>query len=343
MAMRVLVTGGAGFIGSHLCERLLADGHRVTALDDLSTGRRENLAGLLGRPGFQLVRDSVENEATVNILMAGCDRVFHLASAVGVQLIVDQPVRTIRTTIHGTEVVLEAANRYGRPVLITSSSEVYGKGTRVPFREDDDVVMGPTRSSRWCYAYSKGIDEFLGLAYHKEYGLPVTIVRLFNTVGPRQVGMYGMVLPRFVTAALTGSPLQVYGDGTQTRCFCHVADVVDAILQLMERRGAGPGAGAEALPFAGQVFNLGSDEEVSINELARRVLRLTGSASPVAHIPYEQAYGQRFDDMARRVPDLSRIRAAIGFSPQRRLDEIIRSVVEDKRPGDPGDRAGGRG
>jgi UDP-glucose 4-epimerase len=317
---RVLVTGGAGFIGSHLCERLLDDGHAVVVLDDLSTGREQNVARLRGREGFQVVRDSVENEATVGTLMAGCDAVYHLASAVGVQLIVDEPVRTIRTTIHGTEVVLEAAFRFGRPVTITSSSEVYGKGARVPFSEDDDVVMGPTRSSRWCYAYSKGIDEFLGLAYHKQYGLPVRIVRLFNTVGPRQVGMYGMVLPRFVGAALRNEPLQVYGDGKQTRCFCHVSDVVDAMVRLNEAPAA-----------VGRVFNLGGDEEVSIEELARRVVRLTGSASPIEFVSYERAYGQSFDDMPRRVPSLERIRTVIPFQPRYKLDEIIRTVAEGMR------------
>jgi UDP-glucose 4-epimerase len=302
---------------------LLGDGHHVVALDYLSTGRRDNVAHLLSRGGsaFQLVRDSVENEATVNTLMSEVDAVYHLAAAVGVQLIVDQPVRTIRTTIHGTEVVLDAANRWGRPVLVTSSSEVYGKGARVPFSEDDDVVMGPTRASRWCYAYSKGIDEFLGLAYHKESGLPVTIVRLFNTVGPRQVGMYGMVLPRFVAAAAKGENLQVYGDGKQTRCFCHVSDVVDALLRLTseEKRPA----------CAGRVFNLGGDEEVSIEELARRVIRITGSRSGIEYVPYERAYGQKFDDLPRRVPDLSRIRAAIGFQPRHKLDEIVRSVFDE--------------
>jgi UDP-glucose 4-epimerase len=262
----------------------------------------------------------VENEATVGVLMAQCDGVFHLASAVGVQLIVDEPVRTIRTTIHGTEVVLEAANKYGRPVLITSSSEVYGKGARVPFSEDDDVVMGPTRHSRWCYAYAKGIDEFLGLAYYKQFGLPVTIVRLFNTVGPRQVGMYGMVLPRFVSAALANKPLQVYGDGRQTRCFCHVSDVAGALVKL----AASPQA-------AGQVFNLGSDEEISIEALARRVIAVSGSKSVIESISYEKAYGQAFDDLARRVPKLDKIRDAIGFAPRHKLDEIIRSIVDDQR------------
>jgi len=320
MANRILVTGGAGFIGSHLCERLLRDGQSVTVLDDFSTGRMANIAHLIDTKGFQIVRDSVENESTVNTLVAACDAVYHLASAVGVQLILDEPVRTIRTTIHGTEVVLEAANRFRRPVLITSSSEVYGKGARVPFGEDDDVVMGATRSSRWCYAYGKGIDEFLGLAYFRQFGLPVVIVRLFNTVGPRQVGMYGMVLPRFAQAALEHKDLQVYGDGKQTRCFCHVSDVADALVRLM--------ATPEAL---GQVYNLGSDEEVSINELAERVIRISGSSSKVQHITYEQAYGQRFDDMPRRVPRLDRIRSVIPFAPKLRLDQIIASVVEEKK------------
>lgn len=314
---RYLITGGGGFIGSHLAERLVGEGQAVVILDDLSTGRAQNLAALRGNPNVQVVRDSVENEATVGMLMAQCDAVFHLASAVGVQLIVDEPVRTIRTTIHGTEVVLEAANKFGRPVLITSSSEVYGKGARVPFDEDDDVVMGATRFSRWCYAYSKGIDEFLGLAYHGQYGLPVTIVRLFNTVGPRQVGRYGMVLPRFAEAAVRGEPLQVYGDGTQTRCFCHVSDVVDALAKLMETPGA-----------AGQVFNLGSDEEISINELAERVIRAAGSSSRIERIPYEKAYGRSFDDLQRRVPKLDRIRRTIGFRARHDLDGIVRTLTE---------------
>jgi UDP-glucose 4-epimerase len=319
---RFLITGGAGFIGSHLAERLLADGHAVTVLDDLSTGRLENIAALRGRAGFQFVRDSVENQATVGVLMAGCDGVFHLAAAVGVQLVVDQPVRTINTTIHGTEVVLDAANKFGRPVLITSSSEVYGKGTRVPFSEDDDVVMGSTKHSRWCYAYAKGIDEFLGLAYFKQFELPVTIVRLFNTVGPRQVGMYGMVLPRFVAAALHNRPLQVYGDGKQTRCFCHVSDVVGALAKLMQS------------PLnAGQVFNLGSDEEVSIEDLARRVIAMAKSESVIEYRSYEKAYGQAFDDLARRVPRLDRIRTAIGFAPKHNLEQIIQSVIEEQSQG----------
>ena len=316
----VLITGGAGFIGSHLAGRLLEQGARVTVLDDLSTGREANLAALRGNPNLHLVRDSVENEATVGTLMSQCDVVYHLASAVGVQLILDEPVRTIRTTIHGTEVVLEAAFKFNRPVLITSSSEVYGKGARVPFNEDDDVVMGATRFSRWSYAYSKGIDEFLGLAYHKQSNLPVTIVRLFNTVGPRQVGMYGMVLPRFVTAALAGKPLQIYGDGKQTRCFCHVADVVTAMLQLMGTPKS-----------VGQVFNLGSDEEISILDLARRVIELSGSKSGIEYIPYEKAYGQAFDDLPRRVPKLDRIRSVIPFDRKFNLEQIIQSVIAEQQ------------
>ena len=317
---KMLITGGAGFIGSHLAERLLDAGHSITLLDDLSTGRLENIQHLIDRPQVQLVRHSVENQHTVNALVGEHDAVFHLASAVGVKLVAEEPVRTIRTTIHGTEVVLESAERFCRPVLITSSSEVYGKGTRVPFCEDDDVVMGATRFSRWCYAYSKGVDEFLGLAYHRQYRLPVTIVRLFNTVGPRQVGMYGMVLPRFVEAAIENQPLQVYGDGTQTRCFCHVSDVTAALVQLM-------GSAATV----GEVYNLGSDQEVSINELARRVIQLARSSSEIVHIPYEQAYGRSFDDLPRRVPSLKKLRAAIGFEPKYDLDQIIRSVIDSRR------------
>jgi UDP-glucose 4-epimerase len=320
MPQRYLITGGAGFIGSHLTERFIARGDTVTVLDDLSTGRAENLRSVAGHERFRLIRDSVENETTVQVAVSQCDRIFHLAAAVGVQLVANEPVRTIRTTIHGTEVVLEMANRFGRPVLITSSSEVYGKGARVPFGEDDDVVMGATTFSRWCYAYSKGIDEFLGLAYHRQFGLPVTIVRLFNTVGPRQVGMYGMVLPRFVEAALANQPLQVYGDGTQTRCFCHVSDVVDALIKLSETPSA-----------VGQVFNLGSDEEISINDLAKKVIALAESMSTIEHVPYDVAYGRQFDDLPRRVPKLDRVRACIGFSKKFNLEQIIRSVIEHQR------------
>jgi UDP-glucose 4-epimerase len=317
MLKKFLITGGAGFIGSHLAERLIAGGDSVAVLDDLSTGRMANISRLAGNPKFQFVRDSVENESTVGVLMSECDVVFHLAAAVGVQLIIDQPVRTIRSIIHGTEVVLESAGRFGRPVMITSSSEVYGKGARVPFSEDDDVVVGATSFSRWCYSYAKGVDEFLGLAYHKQFSLPVTIVRLFNTVGPRQVGMYGMVLPRFVAAAKSNQPLEVYGDGKQTRSFCHVADVTAAMIALMTTPKA-----------VGQVFNLGSDREISIEDLANRVIELTGSSSTIVHVPYEKAYGQNFDDLPRRVPRLDRLRSVIPFQPQFDLDEIIRSVIQ---------------
>ena len=275
MPKRYLITGGAGFIGSHLAEKLLAEGDTVCVLDDLSTGRDANIDHLKANKSFQFIHDSVENGSTVNLLMSQCDAVFHLAAAVGVKLVAEEPVRTIRTTIHGTEIVLESAHRFGRPVLITSSSEVYGKGSRVPFHEDDDVLMGATRFSRWCYAYSKGIDEFLGLAYHRQYGLPVMLVRLFNTVGPRQVGMYGMVLPRFVERALANRPLEVYGDGTQTRCFCHVSDVTSALIRLMNTPSA-----------VGEVFNLGGSQEVSMNDLAHRVIELCDSASRIEHLPY---------------------------------------------------------
>lgn len=317
--MRYLVTGGAGFIGSHLVERLLKDGHQVTVLDDLSTGRMDNLSDVISHSRLQLIRDSVASERTVDLAVRDADVIYHLASAVGVKLIVDQPVQTIRTIIRGTEVVLESAYRFNRPVLITSSSEVYGKGARVPFTEEDDVVMGSTSHTRWCYAYAKGIDEFLGLAYYRQFGLGVTIVRLFNTVGPRQVGMYGMVLPRFVSAALKGEPIQVYGDGRQSRCFCHVSDIVEALVRLMNTPGA-----------RGQVYNLGSNEETTIENLARKVIEMTDSTSPIEYVPYEQAYGQQFDDLPRRVPDLRRIQNAIGFEPKWSLDQIIQSVIEDQ-------------
>jgi len=320
--MHYLLTGGAGFIGSHLAERLLKDGHSLTILDDFSTGREANLSHLRFNPKLDLIRDTVESEQTAALVVSRADAIFHLAAAVGVKLVAEEPVRTIRTTIHGTEVILEAAHRFGKPVLITSSSEVYGKGTRVPFREEDDVLMGATKFSRWCYAYSKGIDEFLGLAYHKQFALPVTLVRLFNTVGPRQVGMYGMVLPRFIAAAQANQPLEVYGDGSQTRCFCHVFDVVEALIRLMNTPTA-----------VGDVFNLGGHEEISINGLAARVIALTDSKSEIRHIPYEQAYGRAFDDLPRRVPDLTKIKSAIGFAPKYNLDQIIKSILSAPRSG----------
>ncbi|MGN6727845.1 MAG: NAD-dependent epimerase/dehydratase family protein [Tepidisphaeraceae bacterium] len=319
MGTRYLITGGAGFIGSHLVERLLTAGHEVAVLDDLSTGRVSNLSKVIDHPRLQIIRDTIASERTVDLAVANCDAVFHLASAVGVKLVVEQPVQTIRTIIRGTENVVDSAYRYNRPVLITSSSEVYGKGTRVPFKEEDDVVMGATTHTRWCYAYAKGVDEFLGLAYQRQFGLPVTIVRLFNTVGPRQVGMYGMVLSRFVEAALDGATLQIYGDGSQSRCFCHVSDVADALIALMNTPAA-----------RGQVFNLGSNEEVTIDALARRVIALTNSSSKIEYIPYEIAYGQGFDDLPRRVPALEKIKAAIGFEPKWSLERIIQSVASER-------------
>lgn len=320
--MHYLLTGGAGFIGSHLSERLLSDGHSITILDDFSTGREANISHLRSNPKFSILRGSVEDETLATHAVASADAIFHLAAAVGVKLVAEEPVRTIRTTIHGTEVILEEAHRHQKPILITSSSEVYGKGTRVPFSEEDDVLMGATKFSRWCYAYSKGIDEFLGLAYHKQFSLPVVLVRLFNTVGPRQVGMYGMVLPRFIAAAKANQPLEVYGDGNQTRCFSHVSDVVEALIKLMNNPKAN-----------GEVFNLGGHEEISINDLARRVIALTNSKSEIKHIPYEQAYGRAFDDLPRRVPDLAKIKNAIGFSPSYNLDQIIQSILADSSTG----------
>jgi UDP-glucose 4-epimerase len=289
--MKHLITGGAGFIGSHLCEVLLAQGHKVVAIDDLSTGRVENIAHLRPLPHFQFVREDIRNAQVLDRLTSEAEVVIHLAAAVGVQLIVDDPVRTIRTNIMGTEGVLEAANRYGCKVLIASTSEVYGKGVRVPFREDDDRLMGPTVRSRWAYAESKAVDEFLSLAYHHQFGLPVVIMRFFNTVGPRQTGRYGMVVPRFVRQALRGEPLPVYGDGQQTRCFADVADVTRAVAELAEHAGA-----------VGEVFNVGATQEITIRKLAERVIELTGSASEIVAVPYDEAYGPGFEDMRRRVP-----------------------------------------
>jgi UDP-glucose 4-epimerase len=320
MSHHCLITGGAGFIGSHLAEHLLSAGHRITILDDLSTGRQENIAHLLGDANVRFVHDSVENKTAVTDLMQKADVCYHLASAVGVQLIVDHPVETIRTIIGGTQVVLESARQFNRPILLASSSEVYGKGSKVPFCEDDDVVMGSTRHSRWCYAYSKGIDEFLALAHHQQYGLPTVIVRLFNTVGPRQVGMYGMVLPRFVAAALKNEPLKVYGTGQQSRCFCHVSDVVRALVKLMGQPGA-----------VGGIFNLGSEQEITIEDLARRVICIAGSKSGLEYVPYEQAYGRSIDDLPRRVPSLRKLRSVVDFEPKFDLDQIISAVIEDSR------------
>ncbi len=323
-----LITGGAGFIGSHLAEALLARGDHVTVIDDLSTGRFENIEPLAGRwpggdgrPRFRFAIDTITNPTVLDRLASECDVIFHLAAAVGVQLIVDRPVHTIQTNITGTEAVLATALRYRVKVLVASTSEVYGKGNSIPFHEDDDVVLGPTARSRWAYAASKMVDEFLALAYHREKGLPVVVFRLFNTIGPRQTGRYGMVVPRFVQQALAGQPLTVYGDGQQSRCFCDVEDAVRAIVGL-----------AEAPDAVGRVFNVGSTEELTILDLARRVLRLTGTAAGdadrrIAFVPYERAYSEGFEDMRRRVPDTGRIKATIGWEPRVPLDESLRRII----------------
>lgn len=315
-----LVTGGVGFIGSHLTDLLLSKGHRVIAFDDLSTGRRENVAHLAGRAEFELVEGDVRDRSRLAALMPRVDGVFHLAAAVGVRLVVESPVRTVESNVVGTAIVLDLANELGKPVLVTSSSEVYGKSTKVPFSEDDDILFGPTRVGRWSYGCSKAIDEYLALAYARERALPVVVVRLFNTTGPRQTGRYGMVVPRFVRQALAGEPLSVYGDGTQRRCFCYVGDVVGALVRLIDCAAAN-----------GRVVNIGSDEEVTIFELAERVCRITGSASPIERIPYDQAWDDQFEDMPRRVPDLTRIRALIGFRAGTPLDEMIRRVAAHER------------
>jgi UDP-glucose 4-epimerase len=318
--VKALITGGAGFVGSHLAERLLADGYDVFVLDDLSTGSIENIAHLKQTPGFSYVVDSVTNEPLLAEMIDQSDVVFHLAAAVGVKLIVERPVHTLETNVHGTEVVLKHANKKKKLVVIASTSEVYGKSTDVPFREAADLVLGPSSKHRWAYACSKLIDEFLALAYWKEKRLPVVIVRLFNTVGPRQTGRYGMVLPTFVRQALTGEPITVFGDGTQSRSFSYVGDVVDALARLsLEPRAVG------------DVFNIGSTSEVTIGDLAARVKKMTNSDSPIQRIPYDVAYEAGFEDMPRRVPDISKIHSLIGFTPKMGLDDIIRTVVEHVR------------
>lgn len=318
--MDALITGGAGFIGSHLAEALLARGDTVHIIDDLSTGSIRNIDHLKVNERFHYIIDTVENVPVMAELVDRADVIFHLAAAVGVRLVVESPVRTIETNLRGTEIVLALASKKKKPVFIASTSEVYGKSEKVPYSEDDDLLIGPPHVGRWAYACSKAIDEFLALAYWRERGVPVVIGRFFNTVGPRQTGRYGMVLPRFVQQALSGNPITVYGDGEQSRCFCYVEDVVQAVIRLMETPEA-----------VGQVFNIGSDEEITINELARRVKAISGSSSEIVHIPYEQAFGEGFEDMRRRVPDLRKIRRTIGYEPRVGIDEIIRRVVEHER------------
>jgi UDP-glucose 4-epimerase len=315
--MRALITGGAGFVGSHLSDALLAEGHEVFALDNLSTGSIENIEHLKANPRFHYTIDSVTNEPVLAELIDRCDVVFHLAAAVGVRKIVEEPVQTIETNVHGTEVVLKNANKKKKLVVIASTSEVYGKSIEVPFREDADLVLGPTPKHRWAYACSKAIDEFLALAYWKEKKLPVIIIRLFNTVGPRQSGQYGMVIPNFVRQALANQPITVFGDGTQSRSFTYVGDVVSGLLKLVQHPQA-----------VGEVFNIGNGQEITMHALAEKIKAMTGSDSDVVLIPYDQAYEAGFEDMPRRVPDLTKIRRLVGYEPRVHLDEILTRVID---------------
>jgi len=314
--MRALVTGGAGFIGSHLAERLIRDGNEVIVVDNLSTGGLANIAALKGNPRFEFVKGDIGDAGLIESLTSRCETVFHLAAAVGVQLIADRPVHTIETNIAGTQVVLEAANKFKSRIFIASSSEVYGKSEAVPFREEDDLVFGSTSMPRWAYACSKAVDEFLGFAFHQQYGLHVVMGRLFNTVGPRQTGRYGMVVPRFVEAAMRNEPIRIYGTGGQSRCFCFVEDVVDAIVRLMDCRQA-----------AGKAFNIGSDEEITIEAIADKIIAMTGSKSRKEFVPYEIAYGRPIEDMMRRVPVIERISKEIGWKPKTGLEETLRNVI----------------
>ena len=318
--MKALITGGAGFIGSHLADRLLADGHQVVVLDDLSTGSYENIEHLLGRPDFEFVLGSILNADLVDGCAARCDTIFHLAAAVGVQLIVEKPLESLATNIRGSEVVFEKAHKYNTRILVTSTSEIYGKNTSDRLGEDDDRILGSPLKSRWSYSEAKAIDEILAYTYWRQKGLRSVIVRLFNTVGPRQTGSYGMVIPRFVNQALRNEPLTVYGDGTQQRCFCYVGDIVEALVRLIDDEDT-----------YGKVFNLGGSEEISIRDLAERIIERTGSQSSLRVIPYEEAYEAGFEDMERRVPNTDRAAAAVGFKQTLDLDGIIDTVVEDQR------------
>ncbi len=316
--MKILITGGAGFVGSHLSDKLIGQGHEITVIDDLSTGRYSNVEHLEGNGKFRLIIDTVLNARLMEELIRETDRVYHMASAVGVKLIMERPVQTIETIFRGTDIVLAFCSRYRKRVLIPSTSEVYGKGASIPFREEDDLLTGSTDKHRWAYACAKTLDEFLALAHFKETRLPVVVVRLFNTVGPRQTGQYGMVVPRFVHAAIKNEPITVHGDGKQARCFGHVYDVVEGLAKLLD-----------SPECFGQVINLGNAEEVSIKQLADRAIELTGSTSEIRYIPYEEAYGEGFEDMRRRVPSLEKAKRLIGFQPTRSLNDIINDVANE--------------
>ena len=316
--MRVLVTGGAGFIGSHLSETLLERGHEVWALDDLSTGRLENLKSFERHPRFRFLEGNVMDQALVSGIVAQCDQVFHLAAAVGVKYVLENPLRSLITNIRGTEVVLEACSEHGRKVMLFSSSEVYGKGVAVPFREDDDRLMGPTHKLRWSYACGKAVDECLAVAYHQQRQLPVTVVRCFNTCGPRQSDAYGMVIPNMIARALKNEPILVFGDGEQTRCFSAVSDVVRGTILLSEDKAA-----------VGEIFNVGTDEEVSVSDLAERIRVMCGSTAPTEFVAYENVYGSSFEDMRRRVPDLSKIKRFVGYQPSIKLDGLLEITIRE--------------
>jgi UDP-glucose 4-epimerase len=318
--MKILITGGAGFVGSHLADRLHKEGHKITVIDDLSTGRYQNVAHLEGEENFRLIIDTILNAGLMEELIRDCDRVFHMASAVGVKLIMEQPVKTIETIFHGTDVVLKFCSRYRKRVLVPSTSEVYGKSTQVPFTEENDILKGSTSKHRWAYACAKELDEFLALAHWKETRLPVVVIRLFNTVGPRQTGQYGMVVPNFIRAALKNEPLPVHGDGNQARCFGHVLDVVEGLTKAIETPEC-----------FGQVMNLGNNEEVTITQLAEKVIQMTGSKSEIHYISYSEAYGEGFEDMQRRIPNLEKAKRLIGFQPTRTLKDIITDVTEQFR------------
>ncbi|NCO32262.1 MAG: NAD-dependent epimerase/dehydratase family protein [Armatimonadetes bacterium] len=318
--MKYLITGGAGFIGSHIVEYLLKEDNDVVVLDDLSTGNMDNLAPVRNHSRLHTVEAEVLNETVMDRLVSECDRIIHLAAAVGVRLIIEDPIHTITINVQGTEMALKLARRHARPVFIASTSEVYGKGLHIPFVEEADIVLGPTSKNRWSYACSKALDEFLALAYVRQFGVQAFIARFFNTIGPRQTGHYGMVVPRFVRQALRGKPITVYGDGNQTRCFCNVLDVAPAVIEMMDTEET-----------VGEVINLGNDEEVTINALAERILGIVGGPSSIVHVPYEEAYQPGFEDMERRVPSIEKARRLIGFEPKLSLDDTLAQIVEFER------------